>query len=126
MLARFRLVRGSGSAAEEPARETNRGEPDDAPLQQAAAARGWGRGAGRPERRGLGWLLRPRTGAALRRRHPAADVGERLRRADGTLLGVVDLLAIQAEPGGSELHALFAGRGRRGGPVPRAGNRLTA
>jgi hypothetical protein len=40
----------------------------------------------------------------FRRRNPAGQEGKRFGGADGTLLAVVNVFAIEAEPGYSKLH----------------------
>src|SRR5205807_483082 len=47
---------------------------------------------------------RPGTCAALRDGKPSADVGERLRTADGTRLPIVNLVAVETQASDAQLH----------------------
>ena len=96
--------RGFVCSPPEPAGETDRGEAHRSLPEQPSAT-----GGDRLlTRRGLldasfrwGGALTP---AALGNRHPAADEGEGLRRADRALLRRVTFLAIETETGDSKLH----------------------
>jgi hypothetical protein len=88
-----------------PSSEAKRGQAQNGLSKEAAGSR---LGRVRVDELAVDFRLRrgrrARAGAALGHGHPACDVGERLRRADGTLLRVVYFFAIVAQPGLAELH----------------------
>jgi hypothetical protein len=102
------LLRAAAGALQEPTGNPQRGDPEcsaPGPARQSGLTGIGGQqlpvgfGVGR---RRVGF--RSRSLPAFGHGNPAADIGERLRAADGAFERVVDFLAVEAEAGYTKLH----------------------